>query len=135
MKNRKKIERYIRKRVPHWLVELDLVTWEHSIKFKRIKGDVDGDPVYAKVSVTWEYKSMSITINTPAMAEEGTTRAFIDKTLAHEMYHAKVARGWDVVKDLTELLGKWIVKLEEREVSELELMPLTRRAFNEGLSL
>jgi hypothetical protein len=40
-----------------------------------------------------------------------------------------------VVKDLTELLGKWIVKLEEREVSELELMPLTRRAFNEGLSL
>ena len=130
MKNQKKIERYIRERVVHWMVELDLVTWELNLKFKRLN-DNAGEPVWAKVSVSWEYKTLDVKVNSPLMAEDGVTKAFIDKTLAHELYHAKVARGWDIVRLLSDTLATVIVKLEEREVAELELMPLTRRAFKE----
>lgn len=131
MRNRKKIETYIKSRMAHWMVELDLVTWEFSLKFKKLKDLPNGDPVFAKVGVTWEYKTIDVKFDTVKMAEQGATKAFIDKTLAHELYHAKVARGWDMVRMMADLVGELIVKLEEREVAELELMPLTRRAFTE----
>ena len=129
MKNRKKIEAYIRERVLHWMVELDLVTWEFNLKFKKVEESPSGDPAWATVSTSWEYKTIDVKVNSPMMAEGGVTKAFIDKTLAHELYHAKVARGWDIVRLLSDTLATVIVKLEEREVAELELMPLTRRAF------
>ena len=129
MKNREKIEAYIKSRQAHWMVELDLVTWEMAVKFGKLKKLPSGDPVYAKVGVTWEYKQLDVTFDSEKMAKDGTTKKFIDKTWAHELYHAKVARGWDMARMLADLVGELIVKLEEREVAELELMPLTRRAF------
>ena len=129
MKNKKQIETYIRSRQAHWMVELDLGTWEISLKFDRCEPNANGDPVYAKVGTTWEYKNMDITFDSPAMAREGVEKDFIDKTWAHELFHAKVARGWDMARLLANLVGEILVKLEEREVAELELMPLTRRAF------
>jgi len=131
MKSKKKIEAYIKERLAHWMVELDLVTWEYSLKFGRLKDHPNGDPTFAKISCTWEYKTVDVKFNTPGMAEQGATKAFIDKTLAHELYHAKVSRGWDMCRMLADLVVELVVKLEEREVAELELMPLTRRAFKE----
>ena len=131
MRNKEKIEAYIKSRQAHWMVELDLVTWEMSVKFGKLKKLANGDPVYAKVGVTWEYKQLDVTFDSEKMSKDGTTKAFIDKTWSHELYHAKVARGWDIARMMADLVGELIVKLEEREVAELELMPLTRRAFKE----
>lgn len=131
MKNQSKIERFIEGRKTHWMVELDLATWEIAVRFDKLKPLANGDAVYAKVGVTWEYKQVDVTFDSARMAKDGVKKSFIDKTWSHELFHVKVARGWCMARMLADMVGEILVKLEEREVAELELMPLTRRAFSD----
>lgn len=123
------VERFVRKAVIAWQIELDMAGWSIDLRFKEL-GKHGGDAVMAKVSPDWVYKNATLIVDSAAMVHHEYNKRNIAKTLGHEFFHMKHNIAWQTNRDLLKFIKTLLVKLEEHETADMENTSLTMRSVD-----
>lgn len=121
MRNRKKIEAYVRDNIYEWQFQLGLGHWSINLNFKHLKHDDPDMTTMMEVVHSWEYKDIKINVDSWALAKDKASKKYIHSCIAHELSHCKTGQQNDLLKWA---LKKLITLMDERATTDIEKMPL-----------
>ena len=121
MRNREKIEAYVRKNIYEWQFQTGLGFWAVTLKFKHQTHSDPDMTTMMEVSDSWEYKSLKIHVDSWALAKDKASKKYIHSCIAHEFAHIKNSLAMDTLKWA---LKRLLMVVDERSAADIERMPL-----------
>jgi len=121
VRNKAAVERFVKHAILHFQFKLGLAHWNLKLSFKNLQEDDSDKVVMAKVTHSWEYKEITVTVDSETLAKHDTGKKEIASIIGHELLHVKNGVGFDVAKWV---FDKMCTMIDERNNTDMEYSPL-----------